>query len=90
MEARAWYADIRQRNEVAISGERLLRLPGWALRRHPDEVLADLRAALCAAGSVDRGTDPPLWGQFHTTICCREPRVRGRRRIRPGLLSSSG
>ncbi|BCB83020.1 hypothetical protein Psuf_003330 [Phytohabitans suffuscus] len=24
--------------------------------------------------SVDRGMDPPLWGQFHTTICRREPR----------------
>ncbi|BCB90676.1 hypothetical protein Psuf_079890 [Phytohabitans suffuscus] len=31
-----------------------------------------------AGGSVsaDRGTDPPLWGPFHTTIYNREPRVR--------------
>ncbi|BCB90755.1 hypothetical protein Psuf_080680 [Phytohabitans suffuscus] len=26
--------------------------------------------------SADRGTDPPLWGPFHTTIYNREPWVR--------------
>jgi hypothetical protein len=50
MDVRAWYADMRQGNEIAISGVRLLRFPGWAVRHHPDEVIADLRAALIAAG----------------------------------------
>lgn len=50
MDVKAWYADMRQHNEVAIAGERLLRFPGWAVRQRPDEVLADLRAALRAAG----------------------------------------
>jgi very-short-patch-repair endonuclease len=50
MDIKAWYADMRQHNEIAIAGERLLRFPGWALRQHPDEVLADVRAALTAAG----------------------------------------
>lgn len=50
MEVRAWYADMRQGNDVAISGVRLLRFPGWAVRHRPDEVIADVRAALIAAG----------------------------------------
>lgn len=50
MDVKAWYADMRQHNEVAIAGERLLRFPGWALRQRPDEVVADMRAALIAAG----------------------------------------
>ncbi|BCB89396.1 hypothetical protein Psuf_067090 [Phytohabitans suffuscus] len=29
------------------------------------------------------------WGQFHTTICFREPRVRGQAPNSPGLFSSS-
>ncbi|MEU4563347.1 type IV toxin-antitoxin system AbiEi family antitoxin domain-containing protein [Actinoplanes sp. NPDC023936] len=50
MEVRGWYADMRAGNEVAISGVRLLRFPGWAVRHRPDEVVADVRAALTAAG----------------------------------------
>jgi hypothetical protein len=50
MEVKAWYADMRDHNEIAIAGERLLRFPGWALRQRPHEVLADVRAALAAAG----------------------------------------
>ncbi|MGN9912514.1 DUF559 domain-containing protein [Phytohabitans sp. LJ34] len=50
MDVKAWYADMRQHNEIAIAGERLLRFPGWALRQCPEEVLTDLRAALIAAG----------------------------------------
>ncbi|WP_173079723.1 hypothetical protein [Phytohabitans rumicis] len=56
MDVKAWYADMRQHNEIAIAGERLLRFPGWALRHRPDEVVADMRAALVAAGwQPDRG-----------------------------------
>ncbi len=50
MEVRAWYANMRQHNELAIAGERLLRFPGFALRLHPDEVITQVRAALIAAG----------------------------------------
>ncbi|MDQ7904291.1 hypothetical protein RB614_07115 [Phytohabitans sp. ZYX-F-186] len=50
MDVKAWYADMRQHNESAIAGERLLRFPGWALRQRPDEVLAGVRAALSVAG----------------------------------------
>ena len=50
MEIRAWTADMRQHNEIAISGVRLLRFSGWLLRRRPAEVVAQLRAALIAGG----------------------------------------
>lgn len=50
MEVRGWYSDIRSGNEAAISGVRLLRFPGWMVRHRPDEVIADVRAALRAAG----------------------------------------
>jgi hypothetical protein len=50
MEVRGWYADMRAGNEIAISGVRLLRFPGWAIRHRPEEVVADVRAALRAAG----------------------------------------
>lgn len=50
MEVRAWYADMRQQNEIVIAGERLLRFPAWMIRHKPDEVLAQVHAALAAAG----------------------------------------
>ena len=50
MRIRAWYADMRHQNEVVIAGERLLRIPAWMVRHRPDEVLAQVRAALIAAG----------------------------------------
>jgi hypothetical protein len=50
METQGWYADMRSGNEIAISGVRLLRFPGWAVRHRRDEVIADVRAALEAAG----------------------------------------
>lgn len=50
MDVRAWYADMREHNEAAIEGVRLLRFPGWALRHRSMEVIADVRAALLAAG----------------------------------------
>jgi very-short-patch-repair endonuclease len=50
MDVRAWYADMRQHNEIIIAGECLLRFPTWMLRHRPDEVVAQLRAALIAAG----------------------------------------
>jgi hypothetical protein len=50
MDVHGWYADMRQGNEIAISGVRLLRFPGWAVRHRPQQVIADLSAALVAAG----------------------------------------
>jgi hypothetical protein len=58
MEVRRWYADMRAGNEVAASGVRLLRFPGWAVRHRPDEVVADLRAALHAAGWHEKANEP--------------------------------
>jgi hypothetical protein len=50
MDVRAWSADMRQHNEIVIAGERLLRFSSWMIRRRPDEVVAQVRAALIAAG----------------------------------------
>jgi very-short-patch-repair endonuclease len=50
MDVRDWHADMRQHNEVVIAGERLLRFSGWMVRHRPDEVAADVCAALTAAG----------------------------------------
>jgi hypothetical protein len=62
-EVRAWWADMRRHNEIIIDGERLLRFPGWVLRHRPADVVADVHAALHAAGwrptSGDRGKSRP-------------------------------
>jgi len=50
MEVRAWSEDMRQHNEIVIAGERLLRFTSWLVRQRPDEVVAQVRAALLAAG----------------------------------------
>ncbi|GGM49265.1 hypothetical protein ACFFX1_23015 [Dactylosporangium sucinum] len=50
MEARAWVADMRQHNDVAIAGGRLLRFAAWQVRHRPAEVAAQVRAALWSAG----------------------------------------
>jgi hypothetical protein len=59
MEIRTWYADTRQGNQIIISGVRLLRFPGWAVRHDPDQVIADVRAALTAAGWHPHRVEPP-------------------------------
>jgi very-short-patch-repair endonuclease len=45
----AW-ADMQRQNDLWITGDRVLRFPAWALRRTPDAVASQLRAALRAAG----------------------------------------
>lgn len=50
MDVRHWAADMRRQNEVWIAGDRILRFPAWLIRARPDEVAAQLRAALIAAG----------------------------------------
>lgn len=50
IEVREWWSDMRRQNDMGISGERVLRFPAWALRNDPDLVIAQVRAALVAAG----------------------------------------
>lgn len=50
MDARHWEADLRRQNEVWISGDRILRFSAWQVRHRPQEVAAQLRRALEAAG----------------------------------------
>jgi very-short-patch-repair endonuclease len=41
-----WWADMHRQNQLWIPGDRVLRFPAWAVRHRPDEVIAQLRAAL--------------------------------------------
>ncbi|WP_240762386.1 endonuclease domain-containing protein [Micromonospora sp. HM134] len=50
MDVRQWAADLRRQNGVWISGDRILRFTAFDVRHRPDEVAAQLRAALTAAG----------------------------------------
>jgi hypothetical protein len=45
----AW-ADMERQNEIWIAGDRVLRFPAWLVRESPAEVIAQVRAALMAAG----------------------------------------
>jgi hypothetical protein len=36
--------------ELWVAGDRVLRFPSWAIRHRPAEVVAQVRAALLAAG----------------------------------------
>ncbi|HWS38759.1 MAG TPA: DUF559 domain-containing protein [Actinoplanes sp.] len=46
MDVQQWWEDMRRQNELWIPGDRVLRFPAWALRHRPEEVLAQLKAAL--------------------------------------------
>ncbi len=50
LDPRQAWADMRRQNALWVDGDRVLRFPSWAVRSHPDEVVAQLRAALRAAG----------------------------------------
>jgi very-short-patch-repair endonuclease len=50
MDARQWAADMRRQNDVWIAGDRILRFAAFDLRHRPGAVVAQLRAALRAAG----------------------------------------
>ncbi|MBB5870879.1 very-short-patch-repair endonuclease [Allocatelliglobosispora scoriae] len=54
MDARQWAADLKRQNDVWIGGDRILRFPAYLIRTKPDEVVAQLRAALRAAGWIPR------------------------------------
>jgi very-short-patch-repair endonuclease len=45
----AWWADMRRQNDLWIAGDRVLRFPSWVVRTRPDEVAAQVAAALRAA-----------------------------------------
>jgi len=36
----------RRQNDLWIKGARVLRFPAWLVREHPDQVIAQVRAAL--------------------------------------------
>jgi hypothetical protein len=50
LDAAAWWADMKRQNNIWIPGDRILRFPAWVIRERPDEVIAQVRAALWAAG----------------------------------------
>jgi very-short-patch-repair endonuclease len=50
LDVRTWWADMRRQNDLWVEGDRVLRFPAWVVARRPDEVAAQLRAALLAAG----------------------------------------
>ncbi|SCL55859.1 DUF559 domain-containing protein [Micromonospora peucetia] len=50
LDPRTAWADMRRQNALWVEGDRVLRFPAWALRAHAAEVLAQLHAALRAAG----------------------------------------
>ncbi|MFI9525692.1 endonuclease domain-containing protein [Micromonospora rosaria] len=50
MDVRRWAADLRRQNQVWIEGDRILRFTAFDVRHRPAEVVAQLRAALTAAG----------------------------------------
>jgi very-short-patch-repair endonuclease len=50
MDAAAWWADMRRDNELTISGYRVLRFPAFAVREHPDLVVAQIAEALRLGG----------------------------------------
>jgi hypothetical protein len=57
-QAKEWWADMKRQNALWIAGDRVLRFPAWAIRERPDEVFAQVRAALIAAGWPDLGAKP--------------------------------
>jgi very-short-patch-repair endonuclease len=61
MEAGHWAADMLRQNQIWISGDRILRFPAWLVRAHPDEVAAQVRAALRAAGWDPLGDLGRVW-----------------------------
>jgi hypothetical protein len=44
------WADMKRQNQLWVPGDRLLRFPAFVVRNRPDEVFAQVRAALLEAG----------------------------------------
>jgi len=58
MDVRQAWSDMQRQNDLWIAGERVLRFPAWLVRERPEDVIAQVRAALIAAGwcpGRDRG-----------------------------------
>ncbi len=58
MDVQQAWADMQRQNDLWIAGERVLRFPAWLVRERPADVVAQVRAALIAAGwhpRADRG-----------------------------------
>jgi hypothetical protein len=49
-DSRWWWADMKRQNDLWIPGDRVLRFPAWVVRHRPEDVAAQVRAALVAAG----------------------------------------
>ena len=49
-DVRQWWADMQRQNDLWIAGDRVLRFPAWAVRHRAQDVAAQMRAALLAAG----------------------------------------
>jgi hypothetical protein len=62
MDPAHWAADMLRQNRLWIEGDRVLRFPAWLVRERPDEVAAQLRAALRAAGWNHGGDPAQAWG----------------------------
>lgn len=50
LDPRQAWADMKRQNDLWIAGDRVLRFPAWALRSDPAAVIAQIHAALTAAG----------------------------------------
>jgi hypothetical protein len=50
MDVVEWWADMQRQNDMWTNGDRVLRFPAWAIRHEPERVIAQIRAALLAAG----------------------------------------
>jgi hypothetical protein len=50
LDPRQAWADMARQNALWRRGDRLLRFPTWLVREHPETVIAEVRAALLAAG----------------------------------------
>jgi very-short-patch-repair endonuclease len=62
MDVDQWWRDMRRQNDLWVRGTRVLRFPSWVIRRHPVDVLTQVRAALAAAGwrsGMRRESAPP-------------------------------
>jgi hypothetical protein len=50
LEVQARWSDMKRQNDLWIAGDRILRFPSRVVRHRPDEVAAQMRTALLAAG----------------------------------------
>jgi len=50
MDVEEWWRDMRRQNDLWVAGVRILRFPAWLVRDRPDDVIAQVRLALMAAG----------------------------------------